>query len=70
MFERDWLAAADAFGEIGWTYDRALMLSLLDDEQSLVEALDIARRLGAEPADEASRRAHARARAPCSPRTA
>ena len=49
MFERDWLGAADAFGEIGWTYDRALMLSLLDDEPALVEALDIARRLGADP---------------------
>ena len=42
-------AAADAFGEVGWTYDRALMLSLLDDEESLVEAIEIARGLGAEP---------------------
>ena len=49
MFERDWQRAADAFGAIGWTYDRALMLSLLDDGPSLVESLDIARRLGAEP---------------------
>lgn len=49
MLRRDWLAAADAFGEVGWTYDRALMLSLLDDEQSLAEAIDIARRLGAGP---------------------
>ena len=46
---RDWRAAADAFGEVGWTYDRALMLSLLDDEESLVEAIEIARGLGAEP---------------------
>ena len=49
MLRHDWLSAADAFGDIGWTYDRALMLSLLDDEQALVEAIDIARGLGAEP---------------------
>jgi DNA-binding CsgD family transcriptional regulator/tetratricopeptide (TPR) repeat protein len=47
MAQRDWAGAADAFGDVGWTYDRALMLSLLDDEASLVEALEIARRLGA-----------------------
>ena len=49
MVRRDWRGAADAFGEAGWTYDRALMLSLLDGEEALAEALDIARRLGAEP---------------------
>jgi DNA-binding CsgD family transcriptional regulator len=49
MTQRDWAAAADAFGEVGWDYDRALMLSLLDDEESLLEAIEIARRLGAEP---------------------
>lgn len=49
MIGRDWAAAADAFGELGWAYDRALMLSLLADEAALVEAIDIARRLGAEP---------------------
>jgi DNA-binding CsgD family transcriptional regulator/tetratricopeptide (TPR) repeat protein len=49
MARRDWHAAADAFGEAGWPYDRALMLSLLDDETSLVEAIEIARELGAEP---------------------
>lgn len=49
MARRDWLEAADAFGEVGWVYDRALMLSLLDDEESLVEAIEIARSLGAEP---------------------
>ena len=49
MLRRDWAAAAVAFGEVGWTYDRALMLSLLDDEHSLLEALEIARGLGAEP---------------------
>ncbi len=49
MSERDWAGAAEAFGEIGWTYDRALMLSLLDDEASLTEAIEIARRLRAEP---------------------
>jgi DNA-binding NarL/FixJ family response regulator len=46
---RDWRAAADAFGELGWVYDRALMLSLLDDETALVEAIQIARGLGAGP---------------------
>lgn len=49
MIRRDWRGAADAFGEVGWSYDRALMLSLLDDEEPLVEALGIARALGAEP---------------------
>jgi DNA-binding CsgD family transcriptional regulator/tetratricopeptide (TPR) repeat protein len=49
MAHRDWRASADAFGEVGWRYDRALMLSLLDDEQSLAEAIEIARGLGAEP---------------------
>jgi DNA-binding CsgD family transcriptional regulator/tetratricopeptide (TPR) repeat protein len=49
MLRRDWLGAAAAFGEVGWTYDRALMLSLLDDEESLTEALALARELGAEP---------------------
>ena len=49
MARSDWSAAADAFGEVGWEYDRALMLSLLDDEESLLEAIEIARRLGAEP---------------------
>ena len=49
MLRRDWTGAADAFGDVGWTYDRALMLSLADDEESLAEALEIARDLGAEP---------------------
>lgn len=49
MLERDWAAAADAFGEVGWVYDRALMLSLLDDEPALQESNEIARRLQAEP---------------------
>lgn len=49
MTERDWTRAADCFEVVGWTSHRALMLSLLDDEQSLAEALDIARRLGAGP---------------------
>jgi DNA-binding NarL/FixJ family response regulator len=49
MLLRDWRGAADAFGDVGWTYDRALMLSLLGDEESLVEALELARGLGAEP---------------------
>ena len=49
MLRRDWLGAADAFGEVGWSYDRALMLSLLDGEDPLHEAIGIARGLGADP---------------------
>ena len=49
MARRDWSAAADAFGAVGWTYDRAVMLSLLDEEEALVESIEIARGLGAEP---------------------
>jgi len=49
MSDQDWARAADGFGALGWIYDRALMLSLVDDEAALVEALEIARRLGAEP---------------------
>ena len=49
MLRRDWRAAADAFGVAGWTYDRALMLSLLDDEAALTEAIATARELGAVP---------------------
>jgi DNA-binding NarL/FixJ family response regulator len=49
MLRGDWLAAADAFGAVGWNYDRALLLSLLDDEEWLVEAIAVARELGAEP---------------------
>ena len=49
MLRRDWEAAADAFGSVGWSYDRALMLSLLDDEEALRESLEVARELGAEP---------------------
>ena len=49
MLRQDWLGAAAAFGEVGWSYDRALMLSLLDDEDSLNESIGIARALGAEP---------------------
>lgn len=46
---RDWSAAADAFGRAGWSYDRALALTLTDDAAALAEALEIARSLGAEP---------------------
>jgi predicted ATPase/DNA-binding CsgD family transcriptional regulator len=49
MMRRDWQTAADEFGELGWDYDRALMLSLLDEEPALAEAIEIARQLGAEP---------------------
>jgi DNA-binding CsgD family transcriptional regulator len=49
MLRADWAAAAQAFGDIGWSYDRALMLFLLDDASALVEALSVARQLGAVP---------------------
>ena len=64
MHRRDWRGAADAFGAIGWPHDRALMLSLLDDEQALEEAAAIARQLGAEPL---ARRAGERMRALVAP---
>jgi ATP/maltotriose-dependent transcriptional regulator MalT len=49
MLRGDWKAAADGFGEAGWMHDRGLMLSVLDDAESLAEALEIARDLGADP---------------------
>jgi len=49
MVRRDWREAADRFGQVGWSYNRAVMLSLLDDEESLAEAIGIARGLGADP---------------------
>ena len=49
MRRREWRAAAAAFGELGWGHDRALMLSLIDDEEALGEALETARLLGAVP---------------------
>ncbi|HEY4346327.1 MAG TPA: AAA family ATPase [Gaiellaceae bacterium] len=49
ILRRDWQGAADAFAEARWPYDRALMLSMLDDEEALVEAIETARTLGAEP---------------------
>ncbi len=49
MLRRDWREAAEAFDAVGWPYDRALMLSLLDEEEPLAEAIAIARELGAEP---------------------
>jgi DNA-binding CsgD family transcriptional regulator len=52
MMRGDWAGAADAFGEVGWEYNRALMLSLLDEKEALVEAIDAARRLGAGPLEE------------------
>jgi predicted ATPase/DNA-binding CsgD family transcriptional regulator len=72
MARRDWLGAADAFGEVGWTYDRALMLSQLEDEELLGEALEIARGLGAEPLTRhvAGRLRDLGARVPAGPREA
>jgi DNA-binding CsgD family transcriptional regulator/tetratricopeptide (TPR) repeat protein len=49
MLRRDWRAAAAAFDAAGWSYDRALMLSLVGDEASLLEAIGIAQALGAAP---------------------
>jgi DNA-binding CsgD family transcriptional regulator/tetratricopeptide (TPR) repeat protein len=46
---REWTAAADAYGDAGWSYDRALVLTLTDDPGALAEALEIARSLGAAP---------------------
>jgi DNA-binding NarL/FixJ family response regulator len=60
MVERDWRCAADEFAEIGWPYERALMLSLLDDPDALADSLEGARRLGAVPLE---RRVIARMRA-------
>jgi DNA-binding CsgD family transcriptional regulator len=72
MVRRDWLGAADAFGAVGWTYDRALMLSQLDDEELLGGALEIARGLGAEPLARhvAGRLRDLGARVPAGPRDA
>jgi DNA-binding NarL/FixJ family response regulator len=52
MIQRDWKRAANEFGAIGWEYDHAFMLSLLDDEPALSEALAVARRIGAGPLEE------------------
>ncbi len=49
MIAGEWRRAAAAFGAAGWEYDRALMLTLTDDEDALVGALETARRLGAGP---------------------
>ncbi|MFP5219767.1 MAG: ATP-binding protein [Actinomycetes bacterium] len=53
----DWRSAADEFAAIGWEYDRALMLSRLDDTAALTDALQVARDLGARPlTDDLTRR--------------
>lgn len=52
MIAGDWQAAADAFGAVGWRYDRALMLSHLDSHEHLVEGLQAARSLGAGPLEQ------------------
>lgn len=72
MIRGDWAAAADGFAEAGWAYDRALLLTLLDDPAALAEALELARELGAKPlADRATRRLRALGRpVPRGPRTA
>jgi DNA-binding NarL/FixJ family response regulator len=72
LADGDWRAAADRFGAAGWAYDRALFLTLLDDEAALAEALAIARSLGTEPlARRAMRRLRGLgARVPAGPREA
>jgi DNA-binding CsgD family transcriptional regulator/tetratricopeptide (TPR) repeat protein len=52
MIEGDWARAADLFGDVGWEYSQALMLSLLDTDEALIYAIEIARRLGAGPLDD------------------
>ena len=64
MLRHDWQAAADAFGEVGWTHDRALMLSLLDDEEALCRGARDRARARRRAVDRARHRADARARAP------
>jgi DNA-binding CsgD family transcriptional regulator/tetratricopeptide (TPR) repeat protein len=49
MVRRDWRTAADDFGAVGWTFERALLLSLLDEEDALAESIELARALGAAP---------------------
>jgi DNA-binding CsgD family transcriptional regulator/tetratricopeptide (TPR) repeat protein len=49
MLRRDWRGAADAFGAVGWSFERAFFLSLLDEEDALDEAIELARALGAAP---------------------
>jgi DNA-binding CsgD family transcriptional regulator/tetratricopeptide (TPR) repeat protein len=46
---KDWRGAAGAFAEAGWPYEQALMLSLLGEEDALLDGLAVARQLGAEP---------------------
>ena len=49
MIGHDWRGAADAFAAIGWQYEQALMLSLLDNVDQLEHALELARGLDAAP---------------------
>ncbi len=49
LLDGDLRGAADAFGAVGWRHDRALVLSLLGEQEALAEALSIARELGATP---------------------
>jgi len=72
MARRDWKAAADEFGRLGWVHDEALMLSLTEDPDALTYAIDSARRLGSEPLARriAERMRELGARVPRGPRTA
>lgn len=64
MIEGRWREAADGMGAVGWRYDRALLLSLLDEPDALSEAVAIARELDAGPLlARASRRLRAVGRA-------
>ena len=49
MLAGDWQGAAEAFGAVGWAHDKAVMLSFLDAEDALTEALEIARSTRARP---------------------
>jgi DNA-binding CsgD family transcriptional regulator len=52
MMARDWQGAAEAFAAVGWRHDQALLLSLVDSEEALTQALGLARSLSAGPLEE------------------
>ncbi len=49
MGRGEWKNAARLWGGAGWGFERSLSLSMLDDDESLGEALEAARGLGARP---------------------
>ncbi len=59
MLAGQWSAAADAFGSVGWAHDRALMLSMVESRDALLEAVSIARAQNAGPLERrATQRLH------------